>query len=46
MTQSKSDADLKKLAGANVLRAMRGAETTAKRLQAARPASTGTIDGR
>jgi membrane dipeptidase len=41
-----SDADLKKLAGANVLRALRGAEATAKRLQAARPASTVTLDGR
>ncbi len=39
-----SDADLKKLAGANVLRALRGAEAAAKRLQAARPASTATIE--
>jgi membrane dipeptidase len=41
-----SDADLRKLAGANALRALRGAEAAAKRLQAARPASTATIDGR
>jgi membrane dipeptidase len=39
-----SDADLRKLAGENVLRAMRGAEATARRLQAARPASTATIE--
>jgi len=39
-----SDADLKKLAGANVLRAMRAAEASAKRLQAARPASVATIE--
>jgi membrane dipeptidase len=39
-----SDADLTKLAGANVLRALRGAEAVAKRLQASRPASNATIE--
>ena len=39
-----SDADLKKLAGENVLRALRQAEATAKRLQRERPASTKTIE--
>lgn len=39
-----SDADLKRLAGGNVLRAMRGAEAAAKRLQASRPSSTATIE--
>jgi membrane dipeptidase len=39
-----SDADLKKLAGENLLRALRQAETTAKRLQRERPASTKTIE--
>jgi membrane dipeptidase len=39
-----SDADLKKLAGQNLLRALRGAEATARRLQAARPPSTATIE--
>jgi membrane dipeptidase len=39
-----SDADLEKLAGKNVLRAMREAEATARRLQASRPASTATIE--
>jgi hypothetical protein len=39
-----SDADLKKLAGGNVLRAMRAAEAAAKRLQASRPPSTATIE--
>jgi membrane dipeptidase len=39
-----TDAELRKVAGANVLRAMRGAEATARRLQAARPASTATIE--
>jgi membrane dipeptidase len=39
-----SDADLRKLAGGNVLRAMRAAEATARRLQAERPASTATIE--
>ena len=39
-----SDAELQKLAGRNVLRAMRGAEAVAKRLQASRPASTATIE--
>jgi membrane dipeptidase len=38
-----SDAELKKVAGANVLRALRGAEATARRLQATRPPSTATI---
>jgi membrane dipeptidase len=44
-----SDADLKKLAGENVLRALATAEQVAKRLQKERPASTKTIqelDGR
>jgi membrane dipeptidase len=44
-----SDADLRKLAGENALRALRGAEHTAARLQAIRAASTATIgelDGR
>jgi len=40
-----TDADLRKLAGGNLLRAFRGAEAAAKRLQAARPPSTATIDG-
>ena len=39
-----SDADLRKLAGENILRAMRQAEAVSKRLQAARPASTATIE--
>ncbi len=39
-----SDADLKKLAGENVLRALRQAEVVAARLQKARPPSTATID--
>jgi membrane dipeptidase len=39
-----SDADLKKLAGENLLRAFRQAEATAKRLQGERAASTATID--
>jgi len=38
-----SDADLAKLADQNVLRALRSAEATARRLQAARPASIATI---
>ncbi len=37
------DADLKKLAGLNVLRVMRANEAVAKRLQAERPPSTKTI---
>ena len=44
-----SDADLRKLAGENVLRALGRAEQVAKRLQKERPASTRTIqdmDGR
>jgi membrane dipeptidase len=44
-----SDADLKKLAGENVLRALAKAEEVAKRLQKSRPPSTKTIlemDGR
>jgi membrane dipeptidase len=36
-----SEADLKKIAGENLLRAMRQMEETARRLQAARPASLG-----
>ena len=39
-----SDAELRKVAGTNVLRAMRAAEATARRLQAARPPSTATIE--
>ena len=39
-----SDADLKKLAGQNLLRAFRGAEATARRLQSSRPASIATIE--
>jgi len=39
-----SDADLKKLAGENALRALRRAETVAARLQKERPASTKTIE--
>jgi membrane dipeptidase len=39
-----SDADLKKVAGGNVLRALRGAEATARRLQAARPPSVATLE--
>jgi membrane dipeptidase len=39
-----SDEDLAKLASGNVLRAMRQAEAAARRLQAARPASTATIE--
>ncbi|HXE57613.1 MAG TPA: dipeptidase [Gemmatimonadales bacterium] len=39
-----SDEDLRKLAGGNLLRVMRAAEATAKRLQAARPPSTKTIE--
>jgi membrane dipeptidase len=38
-----SDGDLRKLAGENLLRAFRGAEATARRLQASRPPSTATI---
>ncbi len=39
-----TDEDLKKLAGQNLLRALRGAETVAVRLQKERPASTATIE--
>jgi membrane dipeptidase len=39
-----SDADLKKLAGENLLRVLREAEATARRLQKIRPASTATIE--
>jgi membrane dipeptidase len=39
-----SDADLKKLAGQNVLRALRAAEATAARLQKVREPSTKTIE--
>ncbi|MFI5206608.1 MAG: dipeptidase [Gemmatimonadales bacterium] len=38
-----SDADVRKVIGLNVLRVMRGAEATARRLQRERPASTATI---
>ena len=40
-----SDEDLKKLASGNILRVMREAEAAARRLQAARPPSTATIEG-
>jgi membrane dipeptidase len=39
-----SDADLKKLAGENVLRALREAEAVSRRLQKERPPSTATIE--
>ena len=39
-----SDGDLRKLAQGNLLRVMRSAEATARRLQAARPASLATIE--
>jgi membrane dipeptidase len=39
-----NDDELRKVAGGNVLRAMRAAEATARRLQAARPPSTATIE--
>jgi membrane dipeptidase len=39
-----SDEDLGKLASGNIIRAMRQAEAVARRLQAARPASTATIE--
>jgi membrane dipeptidase len=39
-----SDADLKKLAGENILRVLRAAEQTAQRLQKTRPPSTATIE--
>jgi membrane dipeptidase len=39
-----SDVDLKKLAGGNVLRVLRDAETVAARLQKERPASLATIE--
>jgi membrane dipeptidase len=39
-----SDADLKKLAGANLLRVLRAAEATAARLQKVRPPSLATIE--
>jgi membrane dipeptidase len=39
-----SDGDLKKLAGQNLLRVLRGAEATAARLQKTRPPSTKTIE--
>jgi len=38
------DADLRKLAGENILRVMRQAEAVSKRVRAARPASTATIE--
>jgi membrane dipeptidase len=44
MRRGWSDADLKKLAGENVLRAFRQAETVAARLQKQRQPSTATID--
>jgi len=49
ITRGWSDADLKKLAGENVLRVLATAERVAKRLQKSRPPSTRTIqemDGR
>ncbi len=39
-----SDADLRQLAGGNVLRVLRAAETTARRLQRERPPSQATIE--
>jgi membrane dipeptidase len=39
-----SDQDLRKLAGENLLRAMRQAEAVSRRLRAARPPSTATIE--
>ncbi|HEU5040412.1 MAG TPA: hypothetical protein VFT84_06310, partial [Gemmatimonadales bacterium] len=39
-----SDADLKKLAGENLLRVLRQAEAVARRLQKERPPSTRTIE--
>jgi membrane dipeptidase len=39
-----SDADLAKLAQGNLLRALRSAEATARRLQGSRPASLATIE--
>ncbi|HEY7509188.1 MAG TPA: dipeptidase [Vicinamibacteria bacterium] len=39
-----NDDELRKVAGGNVLRAMRAAEATARRLQAARPPSTATLE--
>jgi len=39
-----SDDDLRKLAGENLLRVMRGVEATARRLQRERPPSTRTIE--
>ena len=39
-----SDDDIKKILGLNVLRALRGAEATAKRLQKQRPASAALIE--
>jgi len=39
-----SDADLTKLAGANVLRALRGAEATAARMKKTRRPATATIE--
>jgi membrane dipeptidase len=44
MRRGWSDADLRKLAGENVLRALRQAEAVAARLQKERPPSTATID--
>jgi membrane dipeptidase len=39
-----SDADLEKLAGRNLLRVLRAAEATARRLQHERPPSTATLE--
>ncbi len=39
-----SDADLRKLAGENILRVMRQAEAVSKRLRASRPPSTATME--
>jgi membrane dipeptidase len=39
-----SDAELRQVAGGNVLRAMRAAEAAAQRLQASRPPSTATLE--
>jgi membrane dipeptidase len=45
MRRGWTDGDLKKLAGENVLRVLRGAEATAARLQKERQPSTATIEG-
>jgi len=44
MRRGWSDADLRKLAGGNLLRVLREAEAVSRRLRATRPASTATIE--